>query len=159
MNETNGKIKGKFNIIDLIIVILLLAAVAFLGYRFLTRGNADADTQKVYLTMTGAEVSKYVVDNLEIGAPVLDDAEHKSLGYVTDISTDRGYHYDVDKSGQTVAIFPDDSVSVVVTCLAEGTLDGNGLVIGRTRYAIGHTFVVYVGNCKMYLRISGLWAA
>ena len=66
MNETNGKIRGKFNIIDLIIVILLLAAVAFLGYRFLTRGNADADTQKVYLTMTGAEVSKYVGESVDV---------------------------------------------------------------------------------------------
>ena len=91
-----------------------------------------------------------------MGARVFDDTENNVLGYVTDLQTGQGYHYDVDKQGKTVALFPEDSSSVVVTSLATGTLDANGLLIGGTRYAIGHTFVVYVGDCKMYLRISGL---
>jgi hypothetical protein len=103
-----------------------------------------------------AQSAQDSVDNLEIGARVFDDTENNVLGYVTDVQTGKGYHYDVDKSGQTVALFPDDSSSVTVTARAHGTLDPNGLLIGGTRYAIGHTFVVYIGDCKLYLRISGL---
>lgn len=157
MIDKNGKIGGKVSIIDLLIVVILLAALAFVGYRFLTKDRSGVvNTQDVYLSFTGSEVPNYVVDNLEIGARVFDDTENNVLGYVTDVQTGKGYHYDVDKSGQTVALFPDDSSSVTVTALAHGTLDPNGLLIGGTRYAIGHTFVVYIGDCKLYLRISGL---
>jgi len=160
MIDKNGKIGGKVSIIDLLIVLILLAALAFVGYRFLTKDRSGiVNTQKYYLSMTGAEVPNYVVDNLEVGARVFDDTENNVLGYVTDVQTGRGYHYDVDKNGETVALFPDDSSSVVITCQGEGTLDAIGLLIGGTRYAIGHTFVVYVGDCKLYLRISGLTPA
>lgn len=157
MIDKNGKIGGKVSIIDLLIVLVLLAALAFVGYRFLTKDRSGVvNTQQVYISFTGAEVPNYVVDNIEMGARVFDDTENNVLGYVTDLQTGQGYHYDVDKNGETVALFPEDSSSVVVTSLATGTLDPNGLLIGGTRYAIGHTFVVYVGDCKMYLRISGL---
>ena len=160
MIDKNGKIGGKVSIIDLIILVILLAALAFVGYRFLTKDRSGViNTQQVYVSFTGTEVPNYVAENLKTGARVLDDTEHNYLGYVTDIQTGQGYHYDVDKNGETVALFPEDSASVVVTSLAEGTMDGNGVLIGGTRYAIGHTFVVYVGDCKMYLRISGLEAA
>ena len=157
MIDKNGKIGGKVSIIDLLIVVILLAALAFVGYRFLTKDRSGVvNTQPFVMSMTGAEVSNYVVENLEIGARVFDDTENNVLGYVTDIQTGAGYHYGVGNNGETVALFPDDSSSVVVTCRGEGTLDPNGLLIGGTRYAIGHTFVVYVGDCKLYLRISGL---
>ena len=157
MIDKNGKIGGKVSIIDLLIVLVLLAALAFVGYRFLTKDRSGVvNTQQVYVSFTGAEVPNYVVENIEIGARVFDDTENNVLGYVTDVQTGQGYHYDVDKEGKTVALFPEDTSSVIITSLATGTLDPNGLLIGGTRYAIGHTFVVYVGDCKMYLRISGL---
>ena len=157
MIDKNGKIGGKVSIIDLLILIILVAAIVFVGYRFLTKDRSGVvNTQDVYLSFTGAEVPNYVVENLEIGARVYDDTENNVLGYVTDIQTGKAYHYDVDKSGQTVAIFPDDASSVTITSLAHGTLDPNGLLVGGMRYAIGHTFVVYVGDCKLYLRICAL---
>ncbi len=160
MIDKNGKIGGKVSIIDLLILAVLLAALAFVGYRFLTKDRSGVvHSQPFTMEMTGAEVSNYVVEKLQVGARVFDDAENNVLGYVTDVQTGPGYHYGVGNNGETVALFPDDSSSVVVTCRGEGTLDGNGLLIGGTRYAIGHTFVVYVGDCKLYLRISGLDAA
>lgn len=157
MIDKNGKIGGKVSIIDLLIVLVLLAALAFVGYRFIKKDRSGViNTQQVYLSMTGSEVSNFVVESVQMGARVLDEAENNVLGYVTDIQTGQGYHYGLDDDGQTVAIFPEDFSSVEITCLATGTLDPNGLLIGGTRYGIGHTFVVYVGYCKMYLRISGL---
>ena len=157
MIDKNGKIGGKVSVIDLIIVVILLAALAFVGVRFLTKDRSGVvNTQKAYMSFTGTEVSNYVVEQLKLGAKVLDDTENNILGYVTDIQTGQGYHYGVDNHGETVAVFPEDSSSVMVTSLAEGTLDGNGILIGGTRYAIGHTFVLYVGDCKLYLRIASL---
>ena len=157
MIDKNGKIGGKVSIIDLLILIILIAAIAFVGYRFLTKDRSGVvSTQDVYMSFTGTEAPQYVVDALELGARVIDDTENNVLGYVTDIQTGQGYHYDVDREGKTVAIFPEDTASVTVTSLAHGTYDGNGLLIGGTRYGVGHTFVVYVGKCKLYLRISAL---
>ena len=41
MIDKNGKIGGKVSIIDLLIVLILLAALAFVGYRFLTKDRRD----------------------------------------------------------------------------------------------------------------------
>ena len=48
MIDKNGKIGGKVSIIDLLIVIILVAALAFVGYRFLTKDRSGVvNTEKV----------------------------------------------------------------------------------------------------------------
>ena len=48
MIDKNGKIGGKVSIIDLLILIILLAAIAFVGYRFLTKDRSGVvNTQDV----------------------------------------------------------------------------------------------------------------
>ena len=157
MIDKNGKIGGKVSIIDLLILIVLVAALAFVAFRFFSRDRSGVIApEEAYISFTGTEVSNYVVEQLEMGAKVRDDTENNILGYVTDIETGPGYHYSLDNFGNTVAVFPDDSSCITVTSLAEGKLDGNGILIGDSRYAVGHTFVLYVGNCKLYLRISSI---
>ena len=159
MIDKNGKIGGKVSIIDLLILVVLIAVALFVGRRLLSGGSSTPPAQQVYMEMIGSEVLKYVSEDLEVGAPVIDDTEHNSLGHVTEIELGKAYHYEALPDGSTVIVEPDDSDSVRLVTLQEGSLDGNGVLVNGTRYAIGHTFVVYAGNCKLYVRISGLEAA
>ena len=53
MIDKNGKLFGKVNLIDLLIVIVLVALVGFLGYRFLIRDDTGVvNTQTVYISFT-----------------------------------------------------------------------------------------------------------
>ena len=160
MIDKNGKLFGKVNLIDLLIVIVLVAVVGFLGYRFLGQdASGVVNTQTVYLSFTDMEVPNYVTEKLEIGANILDSEENNSMGTMTDFTLGEASSYDVDEVGDTVALHRPDCASVTLTSEVQATADGNGVIINGTRYAIGHTMVIYVGDCKLYAKISDIQAA
>ena len=160
MIDKNGKLFGKVNLIDLLIVIVLVAVVGFLGYRFLVMDDSGVvNTQTVYLSFTDMEVPNYVTEKLEIGANILDSEENNSMGTMTDFTLGEASSYDVDEVGDTVALHRPDCASVTLTSEVQATADGNGVIINGTRYAIGHTMVIYVGDCKLYAKISDIQAA
>ena len=160
MIDKNGKLFGKVNLIDLLIVIVLVAVVGFLGYRFLIRDDTGVvNTQTVYISFTDEEVPNYVADELEVGVNVLDSTENNSMGTVTDFTLDEACSYEVNELGETVALHRPDCASVTITAEVNATLSDNGVIINGTRYAIGHSMVIYVGECKLYTQISGLEAA
>lgn len=48
--EQKAKRVGKFNVVDIIAVLLILAVVVFAGYKLVSRGSNDAPVEKVKLT-------------------------------------------------------------------------------------------------------------
>ena len=60
MIDENGRLFGKVNIVDLLIVIIILAAAAFLGYKLLGPESTAANTQKVLVTLYCEETPNYV---------------------------------------------------------------------------------------------------
>ena len=65
MIDEKGRLFGKVNIVDLLIVIIILAAAAFLGYKLLGPQSTAANTQKVLVTLYCEETPNYVADQLE----------------------------------------------------------------------------------------------
>lgn len=46
------KTKKRFNVVDIIAVLLILAVLAFAGYKFMNRGSGSAPVEKVKITYT-----------------------------------------------------------------------------------------------------------
>ena len=59
MIDEKGRLFGKVNIVDLLIVIIILAAAAFLGYKLLGPQSTAANTQKVLVTLYCEETPNY----------------------------------------------------------------------------------------------------
>ena len=159
MIDENGKIGGKINLIDFLIVVVILAVVAFLGYRFLSNDDKEDTGEPVIIEFTFAEVNDYTVERLEIGAPVLDGNANRDLGTAVDFTIDDATTYAATDSGKTVLVDIPESKSVVVTVESTGELNDNGLLIDGTRYGIGYTTVVYVGRCKLWGTVSAITPA
>ena len=157
MIDKGGNIRGKVNIVDIIILIVFLAIVAFLGYRFLFRDDTDAgNTKPVIIEFTSSEVNDYTARQLETGVPVLDGNANKALGTAVDFTVDDATTTFVTDSGKVVLATIPETKSVVITIEGAGELDGNGLLIDGTRYGIGHSTVVFVGKCRLSGKISGI---
>ena len=157
MIDKDGNIKGKVNIVDIFIVIILLAIAAFVGYRFLSPEDTDADnTEPVIIQFTSSEVNDYTVEQLETGVPVLDGNANKALGTAVDFTVGDATATYVTDSGKVVLTEIPETKSVVITIEGAGEMDGNGLLIDGTRYGIGHSTVVFVGKCRLSGKISGI---
>ena len=159
MIDENGKIGGKINLIDFLIVVLILAVIIFAVVRpfsFNTDDKDDAGKDPVIITFLCAEVNDYTVDLLETGAPVLNGNTTKELGTAVDLAIGDATTYLMTDSGRTVLVDIPEAKSVVVTVESAGELDENGLLIDGTRYGVGYSMVIYVGKCKLWSTISGI---
>ena len=158
MIDKDGNIRGKVNIVDIFIVIVLLATVAFVGYRFLVQEDdtESADTEPVIIKFTSSEVNDYTARQLETGALVLDVNANKELGTAVGFTIDDAITYSVTDSGNAVLVSIPETKSVEVTIEGAGELDDNGLLIDGVRYGVGHSTVVFVGKCRLSGKISGI---
>lgn len=63
------KAKHRFNVIDVIVVVLIIAAVAFIGYKFTHRGTGGGNTVHINYTVKCENVSKELYENCKKHVP------------------------------------------------------------------------------------------
>ena len=146
--------KFKLNIIDIAIILVVIAAVAFFANRFMTTGGVTVEPDKVEIVFFEEECPDFVPEHTQVGDKVLDGTENKFLGTVTDIMVDDSITYNIDEQTQEVSIGTKEGYcSVYITAECEGTLGDNGVVINGTLYGVGHTLILHAGTGKYYLTI------
>ena len=159
MIDKNGRIGGKVNVIDLFIVLVLIAGICMAVVRRSHRENVTVTHETVYITFNSTEIRTFVADKLVTGGIAYDASENNYLGVITEVEFGEPYEYVSDDKKDTVAIRRPDSVSTTFTTKTEGDMDGNGVVINGTRYAVGHTMVLYAGEAKVYVKICDIYRA
>ena len=82
--DERGRLFGAFNIVD-ICIIIFVAAVAFVGYLFLSNTiTKSAPTQNVRITMELKNVEKELCDAIEVDKTVFDRVGNQKFGILTD---------------------------------------------------------------------------
>lgn len=82
--DEKGRLFGAFNIVD-ICIIIFVAAVAFVGYLFLSNTiTKSAPTQNVRITMELKNVEKELCDAIEVDKTVFDRVGNQKFGILTD---------------------------------------------------------------------------
>lgn len=157
MDKKKGMIFGKLNIIDLALILLVIAVIAFFAMRFMTTGSIATVPDKVQLVFFEEECPEYVVSNTKVGDSALDGNTNTYLGTVTDVKIDESITYNIDPITNEVSIGTKEGyVSAYITVECEGTLTPNGLVIDGTLFSVGHSLVLHAGYGKYYLAVYSL---
>ncbi|MGI6029192.1 MAG: DUF4330 domain-containing protein [Candidatus Heteroscillospira sp.] len=149
--------KRRFNIIDLAIIVVLLAAVAFFANRFMTTGGVTVEPDKVSIVFFEEECPDFVPEQTQVGDSVMDGTTNTYMGKVTDVKVDESVTYSVDQNtGEVILGSKEGYVSAYITAECEGTVTDNGVVIDGTLYSVGHTVVLHAGYGKYYLVIYSI---
>ena len=156
MIDEKGRLFGKVNIVDLIIVIIIVAAAVFVGTKFLGPKSDVANTQTVRITMFCDESPVYVVDQLEAGSEVWDSSNQVVLGTLKEWTTGDSMSAVTDDEGNVVEIARDGYCSVRLVCEGTGIVGSQGVTIGGVLYGNGQSASVYFGDCKLYLDIADI---
>lgn len=156
MIDEKGRLFGKVNIVDLLIIIIVVAVVAFLGYRFFGPSSDVANTEKVTLTLYCEESADYVVDQLEAGCEVWDSENNVTLGTLREWRVGDSKSYVTDANGNVVQLSLDGYCSATLIVDAEGVVSDRGVTIGGTLYGVGQSSSVYFGDCKIFLRVQNI---
>lgn len=151
------KKKFKFNVIDVIIVVLILCVAVFAVLKFSDGGLNDATSlDKVVIRYYLEECPDYVIDATQVGDPVYDGSSEQSMGTVTAVETGDPVGYVEMEDGTFAPIVREGYSSVLITTETEGTWSAHGVVVGGTIYAPGHSLVIYAGQGKYYLKVHSV---
>ena len=146
----NGKLFGKINIIDFLVVLVILVAVAAVAaFVFMPKDTGDELVMKFMIE----EVDEFVADKVNIGNALYDNDFSISLGYVTDIEKGPSVSYFENKDGTYSRIAKEGLYSMIITGEVMGEKTSLGAEIGGKKYGVGHSFVLRAGDAKLYLRV------
>ena len=158
----NKKIFGKFNWVDVIIIVAVIAAAAIVGYKMFLKPTAAVSTDtstKMELTFFVEESPEYAANLVQVGDRVYDETMNCVLGTVTSVEIGDSHSYGANSDGIIVRSNKPGYNSVKITSEVNATEYENGVMVGVTKYGVGHTFTFYAGKAKLYGKLAGIGGA
>lgn len=162
----DGKLFGKINIIDLLIILVIVAALIFVGTRYLNTKNAapqinqdfTGKTGTVRMTFFAYDAPIVLKDQMEeqLGRPVIDwDNKKNSLGKFCSYEAEDYYNYSWDAtSGEIVEIPMPSAFHLTMTSEVAGIISEQGLLVNSVQYSIGGSYTICVGQTRIYVRLA-----
>ncbi len=152
--DKKGKLFGKINIIDFLILVVILLAIVVVGARFIKPAGGDAETIQMQFYIE--EVDNWVAEKVQVGDALYDGTYELSLGTVTAVETSEPRTWGLTQDGQYVLAPREGYCSLTVTGRMQGKKTETGAEIDGNRYGVGHSMVLYAGDAKMYLRVHDI---
>lgn len=155
MIDNKGKLFGKINVIDLLILVLIIGAISFVGYKMTGKVETTGQQEKIEIKLYAEEVTNFVVDEDKIkeGDIVTDVDRNVEVGKITKIEKGPSVSWAPNSEGKFVSSSREGWSSIIITCESEGEIYENGAIISNTKYSVGHSFTVRAGISKIYLRV------
>lgn len=145
MTESNKK--RRFNTVDTLIVLLILAVVAAGGIflKMTAQKNGGADSFEVEYVIEFRTVRDEFTDNIEVGTQIVDSAKKYRLGEVIGVSSTPAKYTGVDlNSGELVYYDYPEHSDMSVTIRTTAVLDDDGMYIIDNGYRMSVGTTVYV---------------
>ena len=162
MLDSKGRLFGKVSIVDILIVVIILGAVAGVGYKYKKSQTQSpfAQKNKFQVEFFGEEYPSYIADsvNQSMGKPVIDGVQGSAFGKTSDIKIDNAVSFGTDMNGNVKASSKPGYKSIDVSAQGEGTYNGTALTINNVDYYVGQTLdKIRVGNAELkYIRIKSI---
>ncbi len=144
--------KKKFNFIDILILIVLVAGL-FFGFRKLKSSKPAAtegsSSQKILISYYIEEVPDFVAQSIEKGDLVKEEVQSSSFGSVVDKSVDKSVFWARDNEGNLFKSSKEGYKSMTLTMEAEGLIGQQGVTIDKASYYLGQTASLFVGKTRL----------
>ena len=152
------KKKIRFNAIDAIVLVVIIAVVAFVGVKLFggeVAGNSAAGDTFV-MTYFIDESPSFAAGLVEAGAPVSDESRNVPLGKVTAVELGESVMFAANDEGKMIKSGKEGYNSVTLTTEVQGAEFDHGIEVGNVKYVVGHTMTLYAGKAKLYGRIASI---
>lgn len=156
--DSKGKLFGKVSIIDILIVLVIIAGVGGVTYKFnkskaVTPFTKTEDIQIVFFT---EDIPDYVAQSIKQGDLVKDRVSNSVFGRVKEVKIDKGIFYAPNDRGEMVASSKPGYVSLMLTVEGQGIYTDNGVTFGNVDYYINKTLEVRAGNTAIWTRVYNI---
>ena len=149
--------KLKFNLVDVIFILALLAGVAFLALR-LSGGlpgvtSTNEGGEEYIITFYVSDTADYIVGHLQTGSPVSDDSITLDFGTLVDFEIGPAQITSTAADGRLIISDREGFSSVYLMCRARGVDNGFGITVDGQKLGVGHTTVVRAREAKFWVTV------
>ena len=161
----NGKLFGKLNVIDILIILIVLVALAFAAWKMLGNDDSEAlagslDAQSTLITFLAEDTVSPLPDCLAIGDLASEYDSDIDLGKLVSFSTEEAYTYEWDSvSGEVVKVPVVNRVFMTFTVQAEGNLSDAGFTTGGKTFVVGGNYYINIGPARVECRAISMESA
>ncbi|KNY27396.1 DUF4330 domain-containing protein [Pseudobacteroides cellulosolvens] len=159
--DSKGKLFGKISIVDVLIVLVVLGAIAGVGYK-LTKsdigiGVAVAKKDNIEISFYADEVPEYAAKAVSKGDLAKDFERNVEFGKVTNVEIGNSVSWAANEKGEIVTSSKKGFSSIKVTIEGPGVYrDGkssSGVNFGSADFYTGRNTILLVGNSTFQCRI------
>ena len=153
--EQKKQNKRRFTLLDAVIILAVVAVVAFAAYKMLPSGSA-ASYESVELSFYSAEVPDFVAEQLYVGAPVVDADRNVYMGEVIDFIVEDSVVWAPNAEGVLVQSDMDNYKAVTIITRVSGEPSAYGIRLSSVEYSVGHTIALRAGFAKLSCNVSNV---
>jgi hypothetical protein len=154
MLDNKGRLFGKINIIDLFIILVVVAALAFV-FKKVLQPSIGVRQDDIVFEIYVEESPTFAAIEVAAGGKVVDDIKGVDLGIIQDVVIGDGYEYVPTSDGRLVKGYKEGYSSVKLTSLVKGEYSKDGVKIAGNNYNIGHSITIRAGKGKLFGVVSG----
>ncbi|MCL2753101.1 MAG: DUF4330 domain-containing protein [Defluviitaleaceae bacterium] len=130
--------KTKFNFIDVLIIIFVIAAIAFGAWFFFVR-SGDSEIREVRFTVEIRETPLGMHQNFPLGASVLESVFNFHLGYIENVdhkpSTEPTFNHDTQTLHMTEI---PNHYDILVTIISSANVNESRIMVEETALRVGN---------------------
>jgi hypothetical protein len=155
--DDRGRIFGKINIVDLLVLVIIVAIVAFAGVRF--SGGGTAETVPVKVTLVDSSVDKALVAGMQ-NKGTLRDGGGNVIGQVESIQVAPSMQEMLTNDGQYKSFASSSKSDVTFVVKANGTVSESTVHIGSLAVRVGEEVRIVGPGYEAQTRVANvIWGA
>lgn len=150
--DKNGKIFGKINLVDLGIVLLLVLAVAAVGFKIMKERLIERETAVIQYTLYVEGVRQQSVDAINMVYDDITDAENDDpLGKIIDVRQEPAAKIVQKADGEYTKAYYPDKFDLYVTLETKGVVSKDGYFADSGKKILyGDTIGINNGYSQMF---------
>lgn len=135
LTDKNGKLFGKFNIIDLLFILVIIVAVLATVFKFGFSANKDATvaSDMIEYVLKAEKVRMFTIDAFEIGDTVYDDESSKAIGVIKNVEYKPCEQYFYKNDGTIVKNVMPERYDAYVTIECDARISDDGYYANGTK--------------------------
>lgn len=125
----------KINIVDVFVIIIIIAAIAFTYFKFNMSEHADVTSSnvKAEYTILVSSLRDFTIDEFCAGDKVYDDESGKYIGTIKDIKIEDSYDYITKTDGTVVYARLPQRYNVKLIMEADAVLNDKGIAVSGAK--------------------------
>lgn len=155
----NKKLFGIFNLLDIIIILVVIAAIVFAAIKVKSNRetvNTGETLKATYIEFYDDDVNDFIKGHIEVGSLVKDATQSIDLGTVMEVNYVEPEDFNADMNGKVITGRKEGYTGVKIKVRTNGKLTENGMQISSYTYYVNKSMEIRAGQVALYPRVSDM---